>query len=829
MTIIPFSSTRRSVAAALVVMLGLIAASALRILDGYDHAMDNEITRLSQAAQSAETRVAESYQAVQRVLEAMARGQTTGGPDAVARLQAQIHPFAEIRQAFLVGPDGRVIASSLSELIGRDVSHRPYYAHLREQTGSARFFMTPAIRTMDGGNEVVFVSMRIDRGDGTWGGAAVAALDLSFFNAIAERMTVPGDGNGAALVTWSGSIIARFPDPGAFFGKNVAGGKAFAGHVESGLPQTVHRVLAATDGRDRLIVARTFAATGATPLLIFVSRTIDDVLGPWRRGAVIEGMVLVVTCLGVALLGWLGTRRENRLRQAQAAIEENARLILAMEQTPASVVITDLEGRIEFVNPAFSRVTGYDLSEVRGENPRMLKSGHTSEEEYRAMWATLRAGEPWSTVFLNKRKDGTTYWEQAQISPIRDGAGQLTGYIAVKENISDRMAAERTIRLLNQRLQSIMDAASQVAIIATDSGGLITTFNRGAELMLGYSADEVVGRASPLLFHDPAEVEARSAEGLSGFRIFVDRVDRDGHDSGEWTYIRKDGARVPVSLMISPVRNDDGGIAGYLGLAFDISNELRMNAELIEGNQLLDRQARELARVNEELAEFAYAASHDLRQPLRMVSSYLTLITRRMGDQMDPESKTYFGFAVDGAKRMDALILGLLDYSRIGRAGTAFEPVALQAVLDTQMRTLAFALEEVGGRIEVAPDLPTVLGNEPELNRLVGNILGNAIKYRSAERPLRISVGWYGAEGETILWIRDNGRGMDPKDHERAFRVFQRLVPQGEIEGTGIGLAICRKIAQHHGGRMWIASSIQDGCTFHVAFPTLAGAGEGAR
>ncbi|CAA7615603.1 putative Histidine kinase [Magnetospirillum sp. LM-5] len=825
MTFVSVSSSKRSVAAALVVMLGLLAASALRIHEVYDSAVENEVQRLTQAAQSAETRVAESDQAVQRLLESVAQGNAAGDS---AWLRTLVHPFKEVRQAFLVGPDGRVVASSLPDLLGRDVSHRPYYTQLLEQGGTRRFFMTPPLRTMDGGPDVIFVSMRIDRPDGSWGGVAVAALDLEFYNAVAERIVLPGGGSSAALVSRTGIIIARHPDPVSFFGKNIADGKAFVGHVESGKVQSVHRTQAATDGRDKLIVARTYMAGGTTPVLIFLTRDMDDVLEPWRRGTVIELAVLVVTCIGVGVLGWLAARRESRLRQARAAIEENARLVLAMEQSPASVVITDLEGRIEFVNPAFTRVTGYDITEARGENPRILKSGHTPDDEYRAMWAALRAGDPWSTVFLNKRKDGSTYWEQAQISPIRDARGQMTGYIAVKENITDRMIAEQTIRRLNQRLQSLLDAATQVAIIATDPDGLITTFNRGAELMLGYCADEMVGRSTPLAFHDPAEVDARSSPGNGGFRTFVHRADREGHDCGEWTCIRKDGTRFPVSLMVSPVRGDDGDIVGYLGLAIDISNELRMKAELIEGNQRLDRQARELARANEELAEFAYAASHDLRQPLRMVSAYLTLIARKLSDQLDPESQTYFGFAIDGAKRMDALILGLLDYSRVGRAGGAFEPVSLRTVLETQIRTLAFTLEEVGGQIEVAPDLPTIQGDEPELNRLVGNILGNAIKYRAPDRPLRVSVGWNIADRETILWIKDNGRGMDPKDHERAFRVFQRLVPQGEVEGTGIGLAICRKIAQHHGGRMWISSSIQDGCTFHVAFPAEAGTGERA-
>jgi PAS domain S-box-containing protein len=602
--------------------------------------------------------------------------------------------------------------------------------------------------------------------------------------------------------------------------------------------------LPAPHSRVRIVLAAALviiglAAAAGFRIIDSRARGIDPVLESWQRAAIIEGAVLLLTIAVIGALAWVAFRRDGRLREAQSAIAEReaerTRLVTAIEQTPASVVITDTDGRIEYVNPAFTRVTGYGLGEVLGQSPRLLKTGHTSDEEYQAMWAALKAGSPWSTVFLNKRKDGSTYWEQAQISPVRDASGAVTGFIAVKENITERIRSDEMIRGLNQRLQSILDAASEVAIIATDAEGLITTFNRGAEQMLGYSASDMVDRCTPAVFHLPAEIATRaqalSAElgiAVEGFQAFTALAARQGHDSREWTYVRRDGSHVPVSLVVTPVRGDDQRIAGYLGVAIDIGQRKQMEARLIEANRRLDNQARELGRANEELSQFAYVASHDLRQPLRMVSSYLTLIERRLQDHLDSESQSYFAFAVDGAKRMDGLIRGLLEYSRVGRNGEAFAPVSLAAVVASAVQVLSFSIADIGAQVVVAADLPTIDGDEQELQRLIGNLLGNALKYRAEDRPLRVEVAWKCNPEEITLWIRDNGMGMDPKDHDRAFGMFQRLVGREAIEGTGIGLAICRKITEHHGGRMWIESELNAGCTFFVTLPRRHDGKDGA-
>ncbi|HYH19540.1 MAG TPA: PAS domain S-box protein [Azospirillum sp.] len=757
--------------------------------------------------------------------------------------------------------------------------------------------------------------------------------------------------------------------------------------------------------------------------------------------------------------------------------DERRRLSIAIEQCTVAIVIADLAGNIEYVNPAFSAVTGYAADEVRGQNPRILKAGDAEGVDYRAMWADLTAGRTWTGVFHNKRKDGGLYWEQAVISPVTDTAGRITHYVAVKQNITERRQAEEAIRSLSRRFQEVLSAASEVAIIATDRDGVITLFNTGARRMLGYTEEEVVGRHTPALFHDAAEVAERMAEltasghaPMTPFRAFVAVAEREGHERREWTYVSKDGRSIAVSLAVTPVRSESGEVSGYLGVAQDITQRkraeealkdseerfrslvesttdwvwetdgehrfrwfspsfdavlgmpadtllgkrredlaadgheivstawmqhfadlrarrpfrdfrywlrtadgkgrwisisgsprygadgaflgyrgtgsditeraatsvrMRMLAQVVEqspvsvviadtdghieyvnerlvqvtgwsrdelmgrhcrifgsgetpdgtyaelwgaittgrswmgelknrkkdgtpywemvaispvlgegneivrfagikedityrkeaeariaeANRLLNQQAIQLQRSNEELEQFAYVASHDLRQPLRAVTNYLALIERALGDSLDEEIQEFIGFATGGATRMDALIRDLLEYSRIGRKERPFEPVPLAEAVADSLLDLDVAIGESNARVTVADGLPTVRGDRIELTRLFQNLIGNAVKYRAPDRDPEVTVDWRDAGDAWVIRVRDNGIGIEAKDFDRAFGVFQRLVTRERYEGTGIGLAVCRKIVDHHGGRIWIESAVGAGSTFLLTLP----------
>jgi len=415
-----------------------------------------------------------------------------------------------------------------------------------------------------------------------------------------------------------------------------------------------------------------------------------------------------------------------------------------------------------------------------------------------------------------------------------EGSSEVVGFATAFNGMLDSLNRQQAeLAASERRYRLVLDASSEVAIISTDIDGLITMFNRGAERMLGYAAAEMVGRATPAAFHLAEEMAARErtlsvklGRPVEGFRVFVERAERNGQEAREWTYVRRDGALLTVSLVVTPIQDERGCVSGYLGVAQDVTAGKVAEAKVAEHASLLKAQATQLARSNAELEQFAYVASHDLRQPLRMISSYLGLIERRMGPDIDAELHEFLGFAVDGAKRLDRLIRDLLDYSRVGRQDQAFTVVALADAVADSLFNLKLAIAESGATIAVEDGLPAIVGSAPELTRLFQNLIGNAIKYRSPDRPSAIEVGCRQDQGLWLLWVKDNGTGIAASDRDRAFAVFQRLVAPDTCDGTGIGLAICRKIVEHHGGRIWIESEVGCGSTFLFTLPR-GGEGDG--
>lgn len=353
-----------------------------------------------------------------------------------------------------------------------------------------------------------------------------------------------------------------------------------------------------------------------------------------------------------------------------------------------------------------------------------------------------------------------------------------------------------------QALLAAVVQSSHDAIISKDSKGIILTWNPAAEELYGYSAGEAIGRH--ISFIVPPELRENQLEDimaqlptLAGTRRF------------ETERLNNKGERIEVEVRISPIRNSRGELLGASSIAHDIGERKQIEREFA-------RWRDELAKSNAELERFAYVASHDLQEPLRMVASYVQLLKQRYQGRLDSDADEFIAYAVDGANRMKTMIADLLKYSRAGQ-GDAFEIIDSGVALNHALANLQFVIEEVGATV-TRGRMPRVRGIEAQLAVLFQNLLGNALKFHRIVPP-RIEIGAERAAGAWQFSITDNGIGIAPEYKDKIFEVFRRLHSREKYPGTGIGLTICRKIVAHHGGQIWVESDEGKGATFRFTLP----------
>jgi two-component system CheB/CheR fusion protein len=292
----------------------------------------------------------------------------------------------------------------------------------------------------------------------------------------------------------------------------------------------------------------------------------------------------------------------------------------------------------------------------------------------------------------------------------------------------------------------------------------------------------------------------------------------------EHRIIRADGTICYVQTKGEVVVDQKGRPVWFTGTMQDISEQKKSELELKQLNEYLEKQATELKASNVELEQFAYVASHDLQEPLRMITSFLTLLQKRLKGSLDETSAQYIHFAVDGSERMKQLVQDLLHYSRLNEAVRNHERVSLDEVLKNVLVVFHSSIEENGAQVQIDSELPVVEGNKTQLVQLFQNLTGNALKYRDPNRRPEVVIGCREQENEWLFFVRDNGIGIDPKFFTKIFVIFQRLHNKTEYSGTGIGLAICKKIVERHGGRIWVDSKPGEGSTFYFTLKKYANA-----
>jgi PAS domain S-box-containing protein len=526
--------------------------------------------------------------------------------------------------------------------------------------------------------------------------------------------------------------------------------------------------------------------------------------------------------------------------------EEHIRLASIVEFSDDAIIGKTLEGVIVSWNRGAQRIYGYSEEEVVGRSISLLVPPDRPDE-LREILETIKRGDlvdHFETVRI--RKDGGLIDISLTVSPLKNSAGDIIGASTIARDITRRKRAEEeqqrlaeenaTISEIGRIISSSLDIGEVYEGFAKEMNKLVDfdrisidtiDHERGLAVVKYIYGEEAQGynpgitfpwqgdrvqelSSGNILITEDADPVSTSLDFLSGFRsdALVPLISR-GHIIGIMVLrSRRAGAYGPQERVILE------SLANLIGPAVDNGS---LYEEAVLAEQELARQAQELSRSNTELEQFAYVASHDLQEPLRMVSSYVQLLSRRYKDKLDSDADDFIGFAVDGAARMQVLINDLLTYSRVGTQGRPFEPTDCNNIIRRVIDDLTGIIGDAGATV-VYDDLPTINCDATQLGQLFQNLVANALKFRSEDPPrVHISSNLYG-EGKDNDWVfsvRDNGIGIAPDYFEQIFLIFQRLHNRSEYAGTGIGLAVCKKIVERHGGRIWVDSEHGKGSTFH--------------
>jgi PAS domain S-box-containing protein len=554
------------------------------------------------------------------------------------------------------------------------------------------------------------------------------------------------------------------------------------------------------------------------------------------------GAALLATVAGLAPAGLLllGSRLPATFGQvaplapdvSSARSETQEQLRRAVVDAPIPMVVHDGEQILD-MNRAWSDMAGISASQAPTISAWVTQVQPSKVDELPAFRARL--AEATGTIRDHEQvvrtPDGEERVWEFSSTPISQPGADRRLYVTMAVDVTERRAAETALRKLNEDLeqraaertaaltrandalkrqsdqlreQTLLLDLVREGILVRDLYGTIVYWNHGAATMYGWTKEEALGKASHQLLAAEYPIPLADIE---------KEVMRAGFWEGDVIYVTRRGTRLMVESRWTLTRTERGKPEGFLEVHRDITQ--RRQAE-----RALQAKNEALARSNHELEQFAYVASHDLQEPLRMVSNYTQLLARRYRDQLDADANEFIDFAVDGAKRMQDLIHDLLQYARVERRGREFHPASAETIVGDALSNLAGAIAEAKASI-VVDALPTLTCDASQMTQVFQNLIGNAVKFRKPDQPPVVRVSATREDGAWRLSVADNGIGIEPRFFERIFQMFQRLHARGEYSGTGIGLALCKKIVERHGGQMRVESAPGRGAKFSFTVPDV--------
>ena len=500
----------------------------------------------------------------------------------------------------------------------------------------------------------------------------------------------------------------------------------------------------------------------------------------------------------------------GRARDAGRTSEDRFRALFDMSRD--GIVFVDLDGHIEEMNQAYLDLVGYGRDEITTHTYQDL-----TPEKWRAIEAEIIETQVMQRGFSDEyekeyvRKDGSIAPISLRTILVRDLEGRPIRFMGIVRDITELKEKEEALKASERRYRSLFDL-SHDGVVFVGLDGPVEEANPAYLDMLGYELDELVGMTYQQL--TPPRWAAMEAD------IVAEQLLSRGYtDEYEKEYIRKGGSVFPVAVRAILVRDETGAPVRIMGIVRDITEQK-------QAKEALERHARDLARSNEELEQFAYVASHDLQEPLRKIRAFGALLADEKRESLDDEGQQYIDFMTDAAARMQTLVSDLLALSRVTTAAHPFEDLSLAEVFDTVLSDLSVALEEADGQVEVAAT-PTIEADRTQMEQLFRNLIGNGLKFRRPGIAPRVTVRMARAAQPLVatpgpahtIVVTDNGIGFESSQGSKLFQPFKRLHARHQYEGAGIGLAICEKIVLRHHGRITASGTPGAGATFTVTLP----------
>lgn len=501
---------------------------------------------------------------------------------------------------------------------------------------------------------------------------------------------------------------------------------------------------------------------------------------------------------------------EIQLRQS----EESFRLMVDSVKDYA-IFMLDATGHIMTWNEGAKRIKGYTAGEIIGKH---FSTFYTAEDletkkperELKIAIATGKYEEEGWRI----RKDGSMFWASVVITALFTENNKHFGFSKVTRDLTERKMNEEALRHSEERYRSLVEQVTDYEICMLDEKGRIVSWNEGARKLKGYTSEEIIGKYFSIFYPEEDILNGKPAYELSISR-------KEGKYEEEGWRLKKDGSRFWANVVISPIYNSENILLGYSKVTRDLTERKEAEKALRESYERYRKLADELkitndelSYANQELEQFTSIVSHDLQEPIRTIKSFLQLMEIKINEGQLNDLNIYITKAITAAGRMRELIQNLLHYSQLGKVEVVKEKVKVKELFNEVRQNLKTAIENSNAKIVIETDVDTVEGDRVQLVQLIQNLLSNALKFTNTEKP-QITIKSIHENGHVKFAVSDNGIGIAQNDLNKVFEIFRRLNTKKEYPGTGIGLAICKKIVDRHGGRIWPESKPGAGTTFY--------------